>query len=52
MEFKDVCEKFACCVKFMPPRLLREAIMLKWFERNGPFSGRRLIRPATPYFDE
>lgn len=51
-EFQDVREKFACCVKFMPPRLLWEAIMLKWFEWNGHFSSRRRIRPATPYSDE
>ena len=51
-EFQDVREKFACCVKFMPPGLLQEAIMLKWFEWNGPFSSWRPIRPATPYFDE
>ena len=30
--FQDVCEKFECCVKFMPPRLLFEAIIVERFD--------------------
>jgi hypothetical protein len=36
-DFQDVCEKFACQVKFMPPRLPFEAIIGERFEWSERF---------------
>ena len=46
-DFQDVREKFACCVKFMPPRLPFEAIIgerFEWSERFRTDVDRDLLR--------